>query len=285
MAVDWKVAGSLDQLRDQLDDIFPLRDRSYDGAIGDEDHQNRNSDHNPHYRYANQFWVTARDFTHDPDNGIDCHKLAAALVAAQDRRVKYLIWDGQICSSTWVDGKPPWTWRKYTGPNKHRSHLHVSVRAHPNVLDDRPWLLPGLTVLPAAPLAAPPNPAGGTVIPVQLPRTPWPTNADPKASSGWLWTEEVVSLGYVQGWRGKCMLRLSAGHPGARIIRAHVDIAAGDRSAVHQWPGLIEGVGMYLEPAHRQARELVFEAPKGPAALMVTYAAPGGLSLNVEWER
>src|SRR5690606_30851968 len=90
----WYVALSLETLRLQLNALFPNRSKASDGGIGDERHQTSNSDHNPHVRDKNgRPVVTARDFTHDPANGLDCNKLAAALIAHKDPRIKYLIWN------------------------------------------------------------------------------------------------------------------------------------------------------------------------------------------------
>lgn len=143
MAVDWKVAGSLEQLRGQLDEHAPDRSKASDGGIGDEDHANRSSDHNPWWRLNGQHWVTARDFTHDPDGGLDCRELAAALVRGRDQRVKYVIWNARIMSGS--EGRDPWEWRDYDGPNEHRHHLHLSVVPDARALSRIPWLLPGLT--------------------------------------------------------------------------------------------------------------------------------------------
>jgi hypothetical protein len=38
-----------------------------------------------------------------------------------DLRIKYIIFDGRIASP-----KRRWAWRKYTGSNSHKSHLHIS---------------------------------------------------------------------------------------------------------------------------------------------------------------
>jgi hypothetical protein len=140
---DWKVAPSLEQLRNQLDELAPERSKASDGAIGDEDHRNRSSDHNPHWQMNGQRYVTARDFTHDPDGGLDCDELADALLRGRDRRVKYIIWESQICSGS--EGRSPWEWRDYNGPSPHTRHLHLSVVADARALLRIPWMLPGLS--------------------------------------------------------------------------------------------------------------------------------------------
>jgi hypothetical protein len=147
----WEVAGALEQLRAQLDELAPERSTASDGAIGDEDHRNRKSDHNPWLHLAGQHWVTARDFTHDPDGGLDCHELADALEDSRDPRIKYVIWSGEIMSG--AQGRDPWEWREYTGgANEHRHHLHLSVVADARALSRIPWRLPGLTTVTGSPV-------------------------------------------------------------------------------------------------------------------------------------
>lgn len=143
MAADWRVAGSLEQLRSQLDELAPERSKASDGAIGDEDHRNRSSDHNPHFALAGMHYVTARDFTDDPDSGLDCDELAAALVRGADQRLKYIIWDRRILAGG--GGPSPWRWRPYNGANPHTHHLHLSVVPDLRALTRIPWLLPGLS--------------------------------------------------------------------------------------------------------------------------------------------
>lgn len=142
----WRVARSLDQLLEQLNALAPNRSRASDGSIGDTAHQSQgsDSDHNPWFVLSGQALVTARDFTHDPANGLDCNKLAAALIEAKDPRVKYLIWQGRLMDSRAVDGNGyrPWTWQPSSG---HYQHLHLSVMANALADDPRPWSLPGLT--------------------------------------------------------------------------------------------------------------------------------------------
>lgn len=124
-AIRWRVARSLDRLLAQVNATAPHRNRASDGAIGDAAHAKRNSDHNPWVKDGSTGVVTARDFTHDPEGGCDAGKLAEAILASRDPRVKYLIWNRRITAG--VEGPHPWTWRPYDGKNAHTRHVHVSV--------------------------------------------------------------------------------------------------------------------------------------------------------------
>ena len=114
------------QLREQFDDTFPDRDRTSDGWIGDTRHAARKSDHNP----DEQGWVRAIDVDKDlhkgskPDLMPDLvDQLRLACKAKTEKRISYIIFDGQICSSILN-----WKWRKYTGANKHKAHAHFSFK-------------------------------------------------------------------------------------------------------------------------------------------------------------
>lgn len=138
----WRVAKSLEVFRGQLDGAAPSRSRTHDGGIGDDNHRNRSSDHNPWCGPVQGLWVvTARDFTHDPDRGVDIDELTDQLVASRDPRIKYL-----IANSLILDTRPrfkPWTWQKYTGPNPHEKHFHLSVSEDPALFDSETlWDLP-----------------------------------------------------------------------------------------------------------------------------------------------
>ena len=119
-----KLARSAVQLREQIDDAFPGRDRTSDGWIGDTRHAARKSDHNPDA----QGWVRAIDVDRDlngksrkPDlmpDLVDQIRLAAK---SGDKRISYIIFDGKIASS-----KKAWAWRPYDGINKHNHHAHIS---------------------------------------------------------------------------------------------------------------------------------------------------------------
>lgn len=131
-----RIAQSLDILRRQVDEFFPKRSRISDGWIGDQAHASRKSDHNPNPVGV----VQAIDLTHDPASGCDSYALAEALRMSKDSRIKYVISNGHIFSST----MDPWMWREYNGSNKHTKHVHVSVNDDPENYDDiRLWDLDG----------------------------------------------------------------------------------------------------------------------------------------------
>lgn len=135
----WRVAESLEKLRAQIDALAPKRSTLSDGAIGDTDHTKRTSDHNPHCGAPHDPTVTARDFTHDPENGADMHEIAEAIRVSRDGRVKYVIWDKRMFSSYKTSTHTAWTWRPYSGPNLHTVHMHVSVQCAPSKDSTRPW--------------------------------------------------------------------------------------------------------------------------------------------------
>lgn len=137
--VAWRVARSLNTLLDQINTRFPHRSKISDGSIGDAAHASRTSDHNPWYGPG---IVTARDFTHDPRNGVDIDRLSDELAASRDPRIKYIIANRLILDSR--PGNNPWRWMPYRGSNPHIKHLHLSVMNNANCDDTRPWNLPML---------------------------------------------------------------------------------------------------------------------------------------------
>lgn len=155
----WRLAKSLDRLRAQVNAKWPARDKSSDGTIGDEAHSARLSDHNPDRDGV----VKACDITHDPGGGCDAGILAGVLLASRDPRIKYIIWNRQICAGS--DGPSPWVWRKYTGSNPHNHHVHISVKADKWFFDDtRDWAMPG-EARPSVPSApAPARPSRPTLL-------------------------------------------------------------------------------------------------------------------------
>lgn len=150
----WRLAKSLDTLRSQINALSPNRSKVSDGTIGDAAHSSRTSDHNP----DGSGIVRALDLTHDPAHGIDGGKLAEALLASRDSRIKYVISNKRIASG--AAGPKPWVWRPYTGKNPHNHHAHISVVAGKAGDDPRRWDF-SLSVTPSK-----------AAKPVSLPR--WP---------------------------------------------------------------------------------------------------------------
>ena len=117
-----KLSKSAAQLREQIDDSYPNRDRRTDGWIGDAKH-NSKSDHTPDALG----WVRAIDI----DSDLSDHKSESIYLANQLRkyaksdkakRISYIIHNKKIASRILR-----WKWRKYTGSsNPHTSHIHIS---------------------------------------------------------------------------------------------------------------------------------------------------------------
>lgn len=150
--MDWRLAKSIEQLREQVNSRWPKRNKASDGTIGDASHSARTSDHNP----DDDGVVKACDITHDPKGGCDAGVIASVLIASRDPRIKYIIWNRQIISGD--AGPSPWKPRKYTGINGHTHHVHVSVKRDKRFFDDeRPWAMPG-AAMPSKPTL--PQPVG-----------------------------------------------------------------------------------------------------------------------------
>ena len=115
------------QLREQIDDAFPDRDRKSDGWIGDARHSARKSDHNPDYSDKNSQWAYVRAFDCDanlggsPNNSDYLADQIRLCAKAGDKRISYVIFKGRIASS-----KKSWSWRPYDGPSRHDHHIHCS---------------------------------------------------------------------------------------------------------------------------------------------------------------
>lgn len=118
-----RLSKSAIQLREQIDDAFPDRDRTSDGWIGDAKHAARKSDHNPDA----QGWVRAIDIDRDlsgkakPDIMPDLADQIRLYGKAHPKRIAYIIFNGKIASN-----KKGWAWRDYDGINKHNHHCHIS---------------------------------------------------------------------------------------------------------------------------------------------------------------
>jgi hypothetical protein len=113
------------QLREQIDDSFPDRDRASDGWVADARHLAAgSSDHIPDASGGNI--VRAIDIDRDLSGKAkpDLMPYLAdqiRLAARSDNRIAYVIFNGKIASS-----RMGFRWRKYKGSNPHNHHCHIS---------------------------------------------------------------------------------------------------------------------------------------------------------------
>ena len=111
------------QLREQIDDCFPDRDRISAGWIADARHLAAGkSDHIP----AANGVVRAIDVDRDLNQikGMMAYLIEQLRLYAKSdkkKRINYIIFDGKIMSA-----KGNWKYRAYTGFNKHEHHCHIS---------------------------------------------------------------------------------------------------------------------------------------------------------------
>jgi len=122
--VNPKLCKAGQQLRLQIDDSYPDRDRTSDGWIGDTRHSARPSDHNPDAKGI----VRAVDIDRDlagkkkPDLMPDlADQIRLFAKSDPSKRISYIIFNGQIASP-----RMGWRWRKYSGINPHDHHCHIS---------------------------------------------------------------------------------------------------------------------------------------------------------------
>jgi len=121
------------QLRNQIDDSYPDRQRKSDGWNADANHKRRGkSDHIPDPK-AN-FVVRAIDV----DARLSDDKRTSAYLADQIRqyaksygRISYVIHLGMIASPIMN-----YKWRRYRGYNPHNHHIHISFRKNQDTNSD-----------------------------------------------------------------------------------------------------------------------------------------------------
>jgi hypothetical protein len=147
---EWRLAKSLVQLREQINALFPARDKESDGSVGDLRHQVRKSDHNPNSAGV----VTAIDVDENLVAGGEASGLVSALRASKDPRIKYIIYEGFITTKGDVSH-----WKSYHGANPHRHHFHISVSSDRGLYDDAtPWDLSGQSSIHPPSVTVPPAP-------------------------------------------------------------------------------------------------------------------------------
>ena len=113
------------QLREQIDDAFPDRDRRSDGSIASPQHKAHSpkSDHNPDAAGIVRAIDIDADLQSDKSAAYDLAD-QLRLLARSDKRISYIIFNGKIAS--W---RANYAWRPYKGINPHKKHIHISFTA------------------------------------------------------------------------------------------------------------------------------------------------------------
>lgn len=146
------LAPSLVQLRSEINSLWPNRDKTSDGWIGDDAHNARKSDHNPDY--ANNGVVRAIDVDVD---GIDLQKLINCI--KKDSRTNYFI------SNRKIYGAEKFEARNYKGANAHNLHIHISIKHSKAAESGHSWgLADSGAGKPASPNKAPKTPSGKPLL-------------------------------------------------------------------------------------------------------------------------
>ena len=142
------VAPSLQQLLAEVNEQYPKRDKTSDGALGNASHQATKSDHNPDYDSGGV--IRARDIDEDlqgsktpyphfnTGRGVDpvFREILERCRSGEEDRVEYLIYEGKIYRR-----KARFAAEDYDGVNAHDHHLHVSIRHGKAYENDRSlWL-------------------------------------------------------------------------------------------------------------------------------------------------
>lgn len=141
---NYRRAKSLIKLMSQFNLAAPGRDTASDGWIGDAAHASNTSDHNPWVIDRDGVGVvTAQDIDEDLNlAGVTLKQAIESIIADRDDRVKYIIYEGKMCSSYPARGFKAWSWRPYTGKNAHKIHAHISVQPQQKLYDDEsPWAI------------------------------------------------------------------------------------------------------------------------------------------------
>jgi len=149
---EYHLAPSLVDLRNEINSLWPNRDKKSDGWIGDPSHKARVSDHNPDY--ADEGVVRAIDVDVD---GIDLAKLIS--VIKKDSRTNYYISNGKIY------GADKFLARPYKGSNPHKLHIHISIKHTASASKGGSWgLAKSGAGKPATPNKAPKTPTGKPLL-------------------------------------------------------------------------------------------------------------------------
>jgi hypothetical protein len=140
----WRLARALQVLNAEIQRAHP---GTTVWSIGDSDHADRPSDHNPNASGV----VCAIDVLGNA--GLDLGDFAAHLVAHPHPAIKYVIYRRRI----WSRARASEGWRPYSGSNPHDTHVHASVGVGPDGKstgpydNQSPWGIADLGTAPSKP--------------------------------------------------------------------------------------------------------------------------------------
>lgn len=131
----WVLTTGLKTWRDEINAVFPDRDKTTDGAVGNLAHQGSSSGHNPDKTGNAEYKdgdsrdeVRAVDIDRDlvPGSDVNWMERVVQFVVEKARRgeyvpFRYIIYNRRIWHRTYG-----WTTRTYTGANAHDHHAHFS---------------------------------------------------------------------------------------------------------------------------------------------------------------
>lgn len=126
MAQNWRLARSLEVLRDEIRSVHP---GTTVWTIGDVRHRSTWSDHNP----TSSGVVCAIDVL--GDKGLNLGKLAELTRTRNHPAWKYTIFNRRIISKARLSEG----WRPYYGSNPHKTHVHISVGVGPDGRSTGPY--------------------------------------------------------------------------------------------------------------------------------------------------
>lgn len=121
-------------LVNEFNAAFPERDKASDGTIGDGEHSQTSSDHNPDETGRTPYEdnddtneVHARDVDDDLRKaGWSMQRVVDIILArcrsGAEKRIRYIIYNRRIISASWGWG----SWHAYDGPSPHTEHAHFS---------------------------------------------------------------------------------------------------------------------------------------------------------------
>lgn len=129
----WEIVPVLEDLRLQLNEVAPDRDKTSDGGIGNTSHAARRSSHNPDKTGSPEYKdgdskdeIRARDFDKDLNRSdltmeMVCQHLVQGARTGRFWWLRYIIFNRRIWSKS-----SGWVTRSYNGTNPHDKHMHVN---------------------------------------------------------------------------------------------------------------------------------------------------------------